>query len=59
MKASVQWHDGLSFTGTADTGFTLRLGGSPKIGGDNDGFRPLELILLGLAGCSGCDLHFA
>lgn len=56
MQASIQWQHGLSFTGTADTGFTVQLGASPKVGGDNDGFRPLELMLLSLAGCSGMDV---
>ena len=56
MKADVQWHGGLTFNGTADSGFTLPLGGSPTAGGNNDGFRPMELILLGLAGCTGMDV---
>lgn len=57
MDASVVWKKGLSFTGTAAaTGFSLPLGADPKVGGDNDGFRPSELILVGLAGCTGMDV---
>ncbi|MEA4908852.1 MAG: OsmC family protein [Anaerolineaceae bacterium] len=56
MESKVIWHQGLTFTGTADTGFTLPLGGRPEDGGANDGFRPLELILVGLAGCTGMDV---
>ncbi len=56
MNAYVQWHGGLTFNGTADSGFTLPLGGSSAAGGNNDGFRPMELILLGLAGCTGMDV---
>lgn len=56
MDAKVTWHKGLSFTGTADTGFELPLGGSSAVGGDDDGFRPLELIAIGLAGCTGMDV---
>ncbi len=55
MKATVVWQKGLTFTGTADTGFSLPLGASPSIGGDNDGFRPMELIATGLAGCTAMD----
>jgi putative redox protein len=55
-NASVTWQHGLSFTGTADSGFTLNLGGSAAAGGDEDGFRPMELILIGLAGCTGMDV---
>ena len=56
MQAVAQWHHGLSFVGTAETGFTVNMGGSPIAGGDNDGFRPMELVLLGLVGCTGMDV---
>lgn len=46
----------MSFDGTADSGFTVRMGSSPEVGGDNDGLRPVELILIGLAGCTGMDV---
>lgn len=55
MNANVKWHKRLTFTGTADTGFSVPLGGSPAVGGDNDGFRPMELIATGLAGCTAMD----
>ena len=56
MEANVIWKRRLSFTGKADSGFTLPLGTSPDVGGDNDGFRPTELFLIGLAGCTGMDV---
>lgn len=56
MYAQVDWHHGLSFTGTADSGFTVNLGGKKAAGGDEDGFRPLELFLVGLGGCTGMDV---
>ncbi len=46
----------MTFTGTADTGFTVPLGASPSVGGDNDGFRPLELFAVGVAGCTAMDV---
>jgi putative redox protein len=55
MNATVKWHQKLTFTGTADSGFAVPLGGSPTVGGDNDGFRPMELIAIGLAGCTAMD----
>ena len=55
MNAKVIWHQGLSFTGTADTGYLVPLGASPRVGGDDDGFRPMELIATGLAGCAAMD----
>jgi putative redox protein len=56
MDAKVVWQNGLSFTGTADTGFTLPLGAESAVGGNEDGFRPIELIAIGLAGCTGMDV---
>jgi len=56
MGAKVTWKGRMSFDGTADTGFTLPLGSDPSVGGDNDGFRPLELLLVGLAGCTAMDV---
>lgn len=56
MEAQVIWKQGLSFEGTAGSGFTVPLGGSPDITGKNEGFRPMEMILLGLASCTAMDV---
>ena len=56
MKAAVTWDHGLTFEGTAETGFTVNMGGSTAVGGDDDGFRPMELILTGLIGCTAMDV---
>jgi putative redox protein len=56
MDAKVVWQGRLSFTGSADTGFTLPLGTTPESGGDNDGFQPMELLAIGLAGCTAMDV---
>jgi len=56
MEAKVIWHKNLSFDGCAETGFTLPLGTDPAVGGNNDGFRPMELIAIGLAGCTAMDV---
>lgn len=57
MDASVTWKGKLSFTGTAaGSGFSLPLDTTPDTGGDDEGFRPMELFALGLAGCSAMDV---
>ena len=57
MDAKATWRTGLSFTGSAaGSGFTVPLGADPKVGGANDGFRPLELLAVGLAGCTAMDV---
>jgi putative redox protein len=56
MEAKVTWQGKLTFTGTADSGFQLPLGTEPAVGGDDDGFRPMELLAVGLAGCTAMDV---
>jgi len=56
MDAKVIWSNGMTFTGTADTGFNVPLGADPSVGGANDGFRPLELMAVSLAGCTAMDV---
>lgn len=49
-------NDGMRFGGTSDTGFEVIMDAHPSVGGDNDGFRPMELILVGLCGCTAMDV---
>lgn len=56
MDAKVTWQSRLTFTGSADSGFPVQLGTDPAVGGDNDGLRPMELIAIGLAGCTAMDV---
>jgi putative redox protein len=56
MDAKVTWQQGLTFTGTADSGFSVPLGADPGAGGADDGFRPLELMAVSLAGCTAMDV---
>ncbi len=56
MNADVIWKEELSFTGSSDSGFRVDLGADPEVGGSNDGFRPMELMALSLAGCTAMDV---
>lgn len=56
MEAKAIWKGKMSFDGWADSGFTLPMGTKPESGGDDDGFRPVELLLVGLAGCTAMDV---
>lgn len=56
MQASVKWKGRLSFDGEAESGFIVPLGSNPEVGGDNDGFRPMELMAISLAGCTAMDV---
>jgi putative redox protein len=56
MDAKVIWQQGLHFSGTAATGFEVPLGAEAESGGAKDGFRPLELMAVSLAGCTAMDV---
>lgn len=56
MKAKATWQGGLSFSGSAGAGFHVPLSGGPSIDGEYDGFRPMELVAMGLAGCTAMDV---
>ncbi len=57
MDAKVTWQKKMSFVGkAAGSGFTLPLDTVEEQGGDNAGFRPMELVLLGLAACTAMDV---
>lgn len=56
MQAKVEWKGKMSFVGSSDSGFKIDLDTSPDVGGDNDGFRPLELMAISLAGCTAMDV---
>ena len=57
MDVKATWKQGMSFDGWGgNSGFSLPLGTSIESGGLNDGFRPMELLLIGLAGCTGMDV---
>jgi putative redox protein len=56
MQAKVTWQGRMTFTGLAGSGFPVQLGTDPLVGGDDDGLRPMELIAIGLAGCTAMDV---
>lgn len=56
MEAKVTWKKKMSFDGTASRGFVVPIGTSKESGGDGDGFSPMELLLVGLAGCTAMDV---
>lgn len=56
MKARVQWLDGRAFVGESGSGHAVVMDGSPESGGRNIGIRPMEMMLLGLGGCTAFDV---
>ncbi len=56
MKATVDWQEDMTFVGTPDSGFAIQMDAEPVLGGSNQGVRPMELIALGLGGCTAMDV---
>ena len=56
MHVRVKWLDGMAFVGETGTGHAILMDGAPELGGRNFGPRPMEMLLLGLGGCTGFDV---
>lgn len=56
MKAKINWLGECAFAGEAGSGHTVVMDGPPDYGGQNRGARPMELLLLGLGGCTAFDV---
>jgi len=56
MKATVKWLDNMSFVGESESGHSVVMDGPPDSGGRNMGVRPMEMVLLGMGGCTAFDL---
>ncbi|MBX2881855.1 MAG: OsmC family protein [Granulosicoccus sp.] len=56
MHARVKWIDHMSFVGESGSGHSVVMDGSPEHGGRNLGIRPMEMLLVGLGGCTAFDV---
>jgi putative redox protein len=56
MKARVKWVDGMRFVGESGSGHAVVMDGAPDSGGRDLGIRPMEMLLLGLGGCTAFDV---
>tara|TARA_B110000003_G_C16198676_1_gene358415 strand:+ start:45 stop:461 length:417 start_codon:yes stop_codon:yes gene_type:complete len=56
VKATIKWLDGVSFEGVSESGHSVVMDGPPESGGKNLGMRPMEMLLLGLGGCTSYDI---
>lgn len=56
MQATVKWIGDMMFVGESDSGHAVVMDGPPDHGGRNMGIRPMEMILLGVGGCSCFDV---
>jgi putative redox protein len=56
LSASVDLLDGMAFRATTGTGHEVVMDAAPEVGGSDAGPRPMEMLLVGLGGCTGMDV---
>ncbi len=56
MKARIQWAGEAMFLGESGRGHVVVMDGPPDHGGRNLGVRPMEMVLIGLGGCTNFDV---
>ena len=56
MKARVKWVEDVCFMGETESGHAVVMDASPEVGGRNLGMRPMEMLLVGMGGCSSIDV---
>ena len=56
MKASVKWIEDVTFLAESESCHTVVIDGPESAGGRNIGVRPMELVLMGVGGCTSFDV---
>ncbi len=56
MKAEINWNHNVRFDALSQTGHEIIMDGAPDHGGNNEGARPMELLLIGMGGCTAFDV---
>ncbi len=56
MLARIKWVENAMFIGEAGSGHAVVMDGPPENGGRNLGVRPMEMLLLGMGGCTAFDV---
>ena len=56
MKARIKWVDGVTMLAESGSGHAVVMDGPPEHGGRNLGVRPMEMLLIGLGGCTEFDV---
>ncbi len=56
MEATIKWVDNAMFLAESGSGHSVVMDGPPDHGGRNLGPRPMEMLLMGLGGCSAFDV---
>ena len=56
MKARIKWLEDMTLIGESESGHAVVMDGPAELGGHNLGLRPMEMVLLGMGGCTAIDV---
>lgn len=56
MKTRITWLEAMSYVARSPSGHALVMDGPPELGGGNLGPRPMEMLLMGMGGCTAVDV---
>ena len=56
LTVKMHWAGGLKFEGTSAFGHKITTDAATSVGGSEAGYKPTELLLYGIAGCTGVDV---
>ena len=56
MKARVKWVENVCFIGESESNHSVILDGPEELGGRKLGMRPMEMLLIGMGGCTSFDV---
>jgi putative redox protein len=56
MKTRITWLEDMTYVARSPSGHALVLDGPPELGGHNLGPRPMEMVLMGMGGCTAVDV---
>lgn len=56
MKTRIIWLEDMTYVAQSPSGHALVMDGPPELGGHNLGPRPMEMLLMGMGGCTAIDV---
>ena len=56
MNATIKWLEHMTFAAESGSGHTVLMDGHPDFGGHDLAARPMELVLIGMGGCTLFDI---
>lgn len=56
MATVVKWQGKMAFEATTEAGHSVLMDAAAEVGGEDKGPRPMEMVLMGLGGCTGIDV---